>query len=131
MTISRGVLAPLLAAASGPLEICGLLRGRCAAILQADAARNVAHDPQTSFEIDPRAHFAALRDARAGGMAVLGHYHSHPSSDPVPSARDAAAAAPDGTFWLILGGGRALLWRAGSRGAIMGRFDAVGLHVLD
>ncbi|RZM10829.1 MAG: hypothetical protein EOP68_05345, partial [Sphingomonas sp.] len=72
-----------------------------------------------SFEIDPVALFAAHRRARAGGQAVVGHYHSHPSGVPVPSARDAAQAMGDGALWLIIGGGEARLWRSVERGAFV------------
>ena len=56
---------------------------------------------------------AAHRAARDAGPAVIGHYHSHPSGVAVPSATDAACAAPDGTLWLIVAGDVARLWIAG------------------
>ena len=40
------------------------------------------------YLIDPRDHFAAIRTARAGGLDVVGAYHSHPDSSPVPSQID-------------------------------------------
>src|SRR3546814_6701011 len=50
------------------------------------------------------------------GPAIAGCYHSHPCGPAEPSARDAAAAAPDGALWLIVGeiedGRAARLWRA-------------------
>src|SRR4051794_37907155 len=83
-------------------EICGLLYGSLlygslGRIAEAEACANVAADPARSFEIDPAALFAAHRRARSGGapgadMAVIGHYHSHPSGAAVPSERDAAQA---------------------------------------
>jgi proteasome lid subunit RPN8/RPN11 len=71
----------------------------------------VAEDPHRSFEVDPRALFAALRAERAGGAKLIGHYHSHPNGLATPSARDAAAAEP-GWLWMIVGGGEAGLWIA-------------------
>ncbi len=100
-------------AAADPHEVCGLLLGREGAILNVRPAVNVAPDPARHFELDPAVLIAAHRAARAGGPAILGHYHSHPSGHAEPSATDAANAAPDGSLWLIVGSGAARLWVAG------------------
>lgn len=111
-------------------EICGLLFGTGERITEARAAANVSASPSDSFELDPAALFAALRVERAGGARLLGHYHSHPIGPPAPSPRDAAAAAGEaGRLWLILGAGRARLWRAHRGGAVLGAFEAVRLLV--
>jgi len=94
-------------------------------IAEAEACANVAADPARRFEIDPGALFAAHRRARAGGQAVIGHYHSHPSGAAVPSARDAAQAMGDGALWLILTAREGRLWRSDRIGA----FDEVELEV--
>ncbi|WP_082443444.1 MULTISPECIES: Mov34/MPN/PAD-1 family protein [unclassified Sphingomonas] len=128
--ISSELLVELLrAAAESAVEICGILRGQDGRVLIAELTRNVADDPARHFEIDPAALFTALRDARRGGLAVLGWYHSHPSGSADPSATDAAQAAADGALWLILGGGTARLWRAVADGARHGRFDPVAFTV--
>ncbi|MBY8822879.1 Mov34/MPN/PAD-1 family protein [Sphingomonas colocasiae] len=116
MRISSGLLERLHgeAAAAPTLEICGLLLGNDAEILEAVAARNMSSRPEDSFEIDPQALFAVVRAERSGGPAWIGHYHSHPRGRAEPSARDREAAA--GTpvkLWLILAGGSAELWRLG------------------
>lgn len=109
--IRRDVLNAVLdAAASAPeQEICGLLFGTEGRIDRAEPAANVAEHPTDTFEIDPRALFAALRAERAGGDKMIGHYHSHPNGSAEPSPRDLAAAEP-GKLWLILGGGAARAW---------------------
>lgn len=114
VTISSELLTQIVAAAdaSPDAEICGLLFGTVGRIEAAEACANVAADPARTFEIDPRALFAAHRRARGGGLAVVGHYHSHPSGLPVPSPRDAAQAMGDGAVWVILGGGEARAWRS-------------------
>lgn len=112
------------------VEACGLLLGM-GAILRATEARNVAADPARTFEIDPAALFAALRDERAGGAQVLGYWHSHPSGDANPSATDAAQAAPDGRVWIIVTQNAVSAWKAVERGAVHGRFDAVELVTID
>jgi len=125
--ISSTLLAAIHAAAAAahPLEACGLLLGRTGRIEAAPAARNVAADPARRFELDPAAHFAALRAARAGGPALLGHWHSHPAGPAAPSATDAAMALEPGRLWLILGGGEARLWQV----AEAHRFAERPLHV--
>lgn len=127
---SSEVLGGLLrAAAASDVELCGLLRGRGEAAIAVEPAANVAPDPSRRFEIDPAALFATHRDARAGGAAILGCYHSHPSGSADPSATDAAQAAPDGRLWLIVGGGTVRLWRAVAAGERHGRFDPVRFGV--
>lgn len=122
LTISTPLLDEILAAAAGSpdAEICGLLLGRGEVVEAIRPCANVASDPRDSFEIDPTALIAAHRAARGGGLVPVGHYHSHPRGDAVPSTRDAAAAEP-GSYWIIAAGGKLGCWRAG-RG---GRFDPV------
>ena len=121
VTISSEMLRRMLAqAAQSPeAEICGLLLGAEDRIEAAEACANVAPDPARAFEIDPTALFAAHRRARAGGAAVIGHYHSHPSGLPLPSPRDAAQAMGDRAVWLILGGNIARAWRSVEAGAFV------------
>lgn len=116
MRISRDLLDRLFAeAAAAPgREICGLLLGNNAEILDAVAAVNVSSRPEDSFEIDPQTLFDVARTARCGGPAWLGHYHSHPRGKAEPSARDRAAAiGTPAQLWLILAGANAELWRLG------------------
>jgi len=109
--IGRDVLTAVLDAAetARDREICGLLFGSASRIDRAQPAANVAEHPTATFEIDPRALFAALRAERAGGDKLIGHYHSHPNGSAEPSPRDLAAAEP-GRLWLIIGGGVARVW---------------------
>lgn len=115
--------------AAAPEEACGLLFGQNSAIEAASISANVADNPQTRFEIDPAALFAALRAERAGGPALAGYWHSHPSGDARPSATDAAMAAPDGRLWLIVAGGTITGWRAVANGARHGRFAPLELDM--
>jgi proteasome lid subunit RPN8/RPN11 len=70
------------------LEICGLLAGRGGVIMHAFPAENVAANPATGYEIAPREIFQMMREFRAAGLQFLGIYHSHPTGDNAPSARD-------------------------------------------
>ena len=132
VTISSTALDAILtaAAATPSVEVCGLLLGAGDAVHVALPCHNVAPDPSRWFEIDPAALFAAHRAARSGGLAVLGHYHSHPSGRPVPSPRDAAAAADDRSLWLIVADSEARLWRAIAGGPVEGRFEPVAFATL-
>lgn len=124
---AKGVVEQIVAAAAATpaVEVCGLLLGTTDQVDRALACANVAAMPATAFEIDPAALIAALRADRAGGTRVLGCYHSHPGGTPVPSPRDAAAAAADGWLWLIVGQGAAGLFRAVTDGPLHGRFVAL------
>ncbi len=92
MKVRRGVLTAIEVHArrDAPHECCGLLLGTAAEILEAVPTRNIAAEPSRRYEIAPEDHFAALRRCRndGEGVAVVGGYHSHPRSAPVPSATD-------------------------------------------
>jgi proteasome lid subunit RPN8/RPN11 len=117
LTISRAALDEMrqAAAASPDREICGLLLGRGNVVEELLPCVNVAADPRRRFEIDPVALIAVHRAARAGGPALIGHYHSHPTGDATPSACD-AAAAEEGSYWVIIGGGELRCWLAAGGG---------------
>jgi len=91
------------ARACAPDEGCGLLLGRDGEIVEAVRARNVAGDPATRFLIDPGDHFAAIRTARARGLAVVGFYHSHPRCAAEPSPRDVAEFDYPDHLYVIVG----------------------------
>lgn len=130
VTISRMLLDQIQAiAAADRTEVCGLLLGVAGRIEAIAPAVNVAPDPARHFELDPAALIAAHRAARAGGAPIIGHYHSHPSGVAVPSATDAACAAPDGSLWLIVAGSDARLWVAQGDGAGGVRFAPATLRV--
>jgi len=127
--ISRCVveLIQRAAAEAAPREACGILFGADDEITGCQVTDNVSEIPETQFEIDPAALFAALRAERAGGARIAGYWHSHPGGDASPSAMDAAMAVPDGKLWLIVAGADVRLWRAVGDGAVHGRFEAIQL----
>jgi proteasome lid subunit RPN8/RPN11 len=124
--VTSGVIATLLAeaASAAPAECCGVLTGH-GRIEQAVPAANVADHPLRHFEIDPATLIAAHRAARAGGLAVLGYYHSHPTGHPVPSATDCEHAGGDGSVWAIVAGNDVTFWRDGASG-----FEALSYQVV-
>ena len=104
MTIASPVVDEVSAHASEcqPLECCGLLLGTSDHITQAVRSPNIAEGP-TRFLLDPRTHIEARRTARNQGLQVIGFYHSHPHSQPYPSATDLAEAAYPECVHLIVG----------------------------
>jgi proteasome lid subunit RPN8/RPN11 len=84
-----------------PLECCGLLLGRNDTVEESARARNVRRS-RTSYLIDPADHFAAIRRVRAEGRAIVGAYHSHPLSAPVPSESDVREALYREFLYLIV-----------------------------
>ncbi|WP_026008998.1 Mov34/MPN/PAD-1 family protein [Sphingomonas sp. HT-1] len=131
VTISRSILDGMkkASAVAWPREACGLLFGESGAINAFREVRNVAERPETHFELDPAALFAALRAQREGGPRVIGYWHSHPSGSAAPSITDATMAAPDGKLWVILGGDEVRCWRAGIAG-LHDRFAPVQLMAI-
>jgi proteasome lid subunit RPN8/RPN11 len=128
ITISKPAYDTLVAHArrEAPNECCGLLLGHGSVVTGVVTARNlratgwrhalavVLHrmgggvpPGRVRFLLDPRDHFAAIRAARASDRAVLGIYHSHPATAPVPSDTDRREAAyPDFLYIIVSPGGR-------------------------
>jgi proteasome lid subunit RPN8/RPN11 len=80
-----------------PHEACGLLIGTGRTVVRAVPTAN-ADASATRYTIPADEHFAALRQARAKGLAVIGAYHSHPRGAAEPSPTDAATAFPGFVF---------------------------------
>ena len=103
-TIRQSVIAEMAAHAreERPRECCGLLVGVPGRVLEARRAANLSADPNR-FLIDPRAQLDARRDGRVNGTEVVGFYHSHPHSPPVPSPTDISEAWDSGHLYAIVG----------------------------
>jgi proteasome lid subunit RPN8/RPN11 len=83
------------------IECCGLLAGHDGVITTIFPATN-ALSSATEYEIAPRELFEMFRTLRAEGLAHLGHYHSHPSTENVPSPRDVEQACyPDQAYFIV------------------------------
>jgi [CysO sulfur-carrier protein]-S-L-cysteine hydrolase len=74
-----------------PNECCGLLAGRVAdgigQVVKRYPLKNTAASP-VEYLSDPADMFAAERDMRRQGLEVLAVYHSHPTSEALPSRTD-------------------------------------------
>jgi len=91
------------ASAAFPDECCGVLAGRGDVIETIYPVRNTAEDARTRFEMDPAEMWAARRQATREGLEVLGFYHSHPRTPPVPSSYDIERAYYSDAVYLIAG----------------------------
>jgi len=91
--IRREVIEQMLREARGRPgeECCGLLAGRDGVVTEAFPATN-ALGSATAFEIAPAELFRIFRAMRAAGLEHMGIYHSHPSGENAPSARDVERA---------------------------------------
>ena len=101
--IPQAVVRELLAhaRAESPRECCGLLIGAAGSIVRSARARNLDTNA-TRYLIDPEDHFAAIRDARSSNLEVIGAYHSHPASAPLPSPTDIAEANSGADFVYLI-----------------------------
>lgn len=104
MRVRRAVLDAITehARREQPRECCGLLLGTEGEVTEAVATSNVADDPLRRYEIAPLEHLTQLRRCRVAPshepLAVVGAYHSHPRTAPVPSPTDLDQAFEDFLF---------------------------------
>jgi proteasome lid subunit RPN8/RPN11 len=117
------------ARAAGGREVCGLLLGEQGHITHAVAVANVASDPASGFSLESRAHLRSSRFARERGLRIVGHYHSHPSGDPRPSADDARNAGDPDVLWLIVTATEQVMWISRAGGVVEDAFDPVRIVV--
>jgi proteasome lid subunit RPN8/RPN11 len=92
LLVPADVLAAVVAHArvDAPAECCGLLAGSPdGRISHHFPIRNDLASP-TEYLTNARDLLAASKAVRVAGAEVLAIYHSHPSSAPVPSAKDVA-----------------------------------------
>ncbi len=87
---------------SAPRECCGVLLGTTDRIVDSMRATNLAPG-NTRFELDPRDHFRAIREARSRQLDVVGFYHSHPHTPAYPSPTDMAESGYADALHLIAG----------------------------
>lgn len=88
-----------------PNESCGLIAGKIEGeekiiekvylLTNIDASRE-------HFSMDPKEQLAAVKDARANQLTMLGNFHSHPESPSRPSEEDKRLAYDPTAEYLIL-----------------------------
>jgi [CysO sulfur-carrier protein]-S-L-cysteine hydrolase len=83
------------------IECCGLLAGRDGVITEIFPATNALSSAKV-YEIAPSELFELFRAIRAKGLTHLGQYHSHLSSENVPSPTDIEQAGyPDHVYFIV------------------------------
>ena len=72
-----------------PQECCGLLAGQapCGRVIKRYPLIDGAASP-VLYETEAKGLLLAFKDMRSLGLDLLAIYHSHPTSDPLPSATD-------------------------------------------
>ncbi len=89
-----------------PAECCGLLAGTIA-----DGVGTMTHHfplinalkSPTEYESEPRSMLGAQKAMRASGVVELAVYHSHPTSEPIPSRHDLERSYGEHVVNLIIG----------------------------
>jgi proteasome lid subunit RPN8/RPN11 len=88
-----------------PNESCGLLAGTISGevktVTEIYLLTNI-DESNEHFSMDPKEQLAALKDARAKGVNIIGNFHSHPESPSRPSEEDKRLAYDSSIEYLIL-----------------------------
>lgn len=85
-----------------PREACGLIAGRVGVAAGVIPMRNVASDPVHHYAMDKGELSHYLPTLADQGLDLIGIYHSHPRTDPIPSPEDVANAFYPNTAYLII-----------------------------
>ncbi len=88
MTYEQAVALIAAANQERPQEACGILVGKNEQVEEVISIRNIAADPAHFYRLDDQAFTQALFQTQNKGQTLLAFYHSHPTSDPIPSQED-------------------------------------------
>jgi len=90
VTVARPLLDEIIghAQAEPNVEVCGIAAGHETTVERIYRTRNVAKRPEVLFQPHPGDFMDALDDIDAGGLKLIGFYHSHTHSSPYPSRTD-------------------------------------------
>lgn len=90
------------ALAETPHECCGVLAGHQGDVHEVIPVKNVSPTPETAFEMSPLGLAQTLMGLEKRGLKLVGFYHSHPKTLPIPSGRDIAESHyPDAAQLII------------------------------
>ena len=88
-----------------PFEACGLLLGQQLQdwlfISEVVPSPNLAEQPLHNFEIDPGLRLRIQKTSRKGNNGIIGHYHTHPDGEAVPSTTDRSRIYETDLIWII------------------------------
>lgn len=71
-----------------PNEACGLLAGHEGIVQAVIPITNVSKTPTWHYQMSPNALLKAMKQIDTDGIELLGTFHSHPTSSPIPSDTD-------------------------------------------
>lgn len=91
------------AADDAPREACGIIGGVGEKAAKIIRVANVADDPLHHYRLDGAGLVNAVRELEDAGLGIVGFYHSHPASDPIPSRTDIQQATYPNTAYVIAG----------------------------
>ncbi len=103
MRICRDILEGMIdhARRDSPIEACGFLAGKGAAIERLIPATNERKSP-IAFSVPVAELFDLFRYLRSERLNLLGIYHSHPGSAAVPSKQDRELFFYPGiSYWIV------------------------------
>ena len=86
-----------------PAEACGLIAGKNGKAQLIIPIANVAAISEHHFEMEPKSMVRAIFDIETQGLTLIGIYHSHPKSDPIPSQIDIQQSRYPDVYHLIVG----------------------------
>ena len=98
LTISREHLDAVIAHARSdlPNEACGLLFGLDGRVRQVRPILSIDPSP-VSYSFDSTEQLRVMKEMESRGLKLVGIYHSHPDSPPIPSLTDIRRAFFPGT----------------------------------
>ena len=91
-----------LAQQSPQREICGLISESTQGVHRLFPIDNISATAETLFEMEPKQLIDAMREMRQTGTPLKAIYHSHLSSEAIPSQRDLLDANYPEALYLIL-----------------------------
>jgi proteasome lid subunit RPN8/RPN11 len=92
-----------------PFEVCGVLLGSGPPVTVARVAaveNREKETPRVRYTIAPEDLIRIQREARGGGLDIVGYYHTHPDHPARPSETDrriAAEGLSDGVVHMVVG----------------------------
>jgi proteasome lid subunit RPN8/RPN11 len=101
--LKRQHLAEMIAHSreQAPLEACGILAGKQGRVVKLYRARNADRSP-VSYRLEPEEQYRVFKDIEERALDIVGIYHSHPTSPPVPSAIDLEQAYyPEAIYFVV------------------------------
>ncbi|MEZ4666875.1 MAG: M67 family metallopeptidase [Anaerolineae bacterium] len=86
-----------------PNEICGVLLGLGNEVIEIVPLENTSPTPTNTFRLEEKGLVKTFYDGKRKGLDIIGFYHSHPNTDPIPSQTDVKQANYPDAAHLIVG----------------------------